>query len=148
MRGTRTAFERKEYVTRYETFRRHFAETILVAASFVTLVAAWGWASPPIVQPGAPGEPSRLISAAEASNLSDILWSEADVKFMREMIHHHAQALTMTALVEKRSESEDLGALAQRIDLSQRDEIEMMEEWLRSTAGCRRTRCGLSPRSR
>ena len=38
----------------------------------------------------------------------------------------------MTALVEARSESADMRALAQRIDLSQRDEIAMMEDWLRS----------------
>jgi uncharacterized protein (DUF305 family) len=119
-------------VTRQKTIRRGVAEAFLLAASLVCLVAAGGEDPPPIIQPGAPGEPGRLISAAEASNLADILFSEADVKFMRDMIHHHAQALTMTALVEKRSESEDMRALAQRIDLSQRDEIEMMQEWLRS----------------
>ena len=126
-------------MTSQENLRRRLAELLLLVAALAFVLAAGGEeppadgkASPPIVQPGAPGEPSRIISAADASNLSDILWSEADVKFMRDMIHHHAQALTMTALVEKRSESEDLGALAQRIDLSQRDEIEMMEEWLRS----------------
>jgi uncharacterized protein (DUF305 family) len=119
-------------VTRPKTIHRRLAETLLLAASLVCLVAAGGEEPPPIVQPGAPGEPGRLISAEEASDLSGILFTETDVKFMRDMILHHAQALAMTALVETRSESEDMRALAQRIDLSQRDEIEMMQEWLRS----------------
>ena len=119
-------------MTRQRTIRRRLAEQILLAASLVCLVAADGEASPPIIQPGAPGEPGRHISAEEASDLAAILFADADVKFMQGMIRHHAQALDMTALVEGRSESADMRTLAQRIDLSQRDEIAMMEEWLRS----------------
>jgi hypothetical protein len=40
-------------VTCFRKLRRHVAETILVASSFVTAVAAGGEA-PPIIQPGAP----------------------------------------------------------------------------------------------
>lgn len=46
------------------------------------------------------------------------------------MIGHHAQALEMTALVPSRTTRTDLRLLAKRIELSQRDEIGMMEEWL------------------
>jgi uncharacterized protein (DUF305 family) len=99
---------------------------------FLPFAAAGGQEHPPIIQPGAPGEPGRQISAEEASDLAGILITEADVVFMQGMISHHAQALTMTAFVASRSIGEDLRALAKRIELSQKDEIEMMQEWLRS----------------
>jgi len=86
--------------------------------------------TPPIVQPGAPGQPSREISAAEAADVAGTTYTEADVQFMQGMIHHHAQALAMTALVPERTEREDMRALALRIELSQQDEIGMMETWL------------------
>ena len=88
-------------------------------------------AQPPIVQPGAPGQPSRTISAAEASDLAGIRYSEADVRFMQGMISHHAQALEMTELLEARTESDAMRQTARRIELSQEDEIEMMQDWLR-----------------
>ena len=56
--------------------------------------------------------------------------AEADMRFMREMIPHHRQALEMTALVEERTERRDLRMLAGRIEVSQTDEIAWMERWL------------------
>jgi uncharacterized protein (DUF305 family) len=56
--------------------------------------------------------------------------SEADVRFMQGMIPHHAQALDMTALVPDRSTSRALHLLAERIEVSQRDEIAWMTRWL------------------
>jgi uncharacterized protein (DUF305 family) len=50
---------------------------------------------------------------------------------MQGMIHHHAQAIDMTELLKTRSNSDDMKKLALRIDVSQQDEIKMMEEWLR-----------------
>jgi len=85
---------------------------------------------PPIVQPGAPGQPSRVIAAAEASNLSQVQYTGADIKFMQGMIGHHAQAVEMVALVPSRSSSDDVRKLALRIDVSQQDEMKMMREWL------------------
>ena len=55
---------------------------------------------------------------------------EADVRFMREMIPHHAQALEMTDLVEQRTENPRIRMLAERIAVSQADEIGWMEAWL------------------
>jgi uncharacterized protein (DUF305 family) len=54
----------------------------------------------------------------------------ADVRFMQRMIGHHGQALTMTSLVPTRSRREDLNRLAERIAVSQRDEMAMMRRWL------------------
>jgi uncharacterized protein (DUF305 family) len=52
------------------------------------------------------------------------------VRFLQGMIEHHAQALAMTALVPSRSARADLRILAERIDVSQRDEIASMSAWL------------------
>ena len=86
----------------------------------------------PIIQPGAPGQPSRAISAADASDLSQVRHTAADVAFMQGMIAHHAQALEMTALLRTRTERDDMRRMAERIEISQSDEITMMREWLRS----------------
>ncbi len=87
-------------------------------------------AAPTIVQPGAPGESSRVIGAAAASDLSKVTFTPADVRFMQGMIGHHAQALEMTAIVRAQSQNEGIRALAHRIELSQADEIKMMQDWL------------------
>jgi uncharacterized protein (DUF305 family) len=93
-----------------------------------------GGAAPPIIQPGAPGEASRVIGVDKATDLSQVQYVGADIKFMQGMIGHHAQAIEMAALVPSRSSSEDLRKLAQRIDVSQRDEINMMDGWLKDRA--------------
>ena len=116
--------------------RQHLSRPLVAAAlaagmAFLTLGAPVVPAQPPIVQPGAPGEPSRTISVAEASDLAGIQFSEADVRFMQGMISHHAQALEMTALLDTNTASDAMRATARRIELSQEDEIEMMQDWLR-----------------
>lgn len=102
--------------------------TLLIAA------AALGLAStqqpPTIVQPGAPGAPSRTITASEASDLNRIRITDADVKFMQGMIHHHAQAVEMVDLLKSHTQNPDMQKLGQRIEISQRDEIKMMRHWL------------------
>lgn len=54
----------------------------------------------------------------------------ADVRFMQNMIGHHAQAITMAALVPTHGAADPLRRLAEKIDISQRDEIDMMKRWL------------------
>ena len=84
----------------------------------------------PIVQPGAPGSPSRVIARDKAVDLSKVQYTDADVQFMQAMINHHAQALDMTALLPSRTTREDMKLLGRRIELSQADEIKMMQRWL------------------
>jgi uncharacterized protein (DUF305 family) len=86
--------------------------------------------APAIVQPGAPGQSSRVIGAAAASDVSKVAFTPADVRFMQGMIGHHAQALEMTAIVREHGQSDGIRALAHRIELSQADEIKMMRDWL------------------
>lgn len=89
-----------------------------------------GEVAPNIVQPGAPGQPTRTLSAEDLANLPKERYIEADVTFMQGMIHHHAQALRMTALVPRRTDSAEVRLLARRIDASQVTEIEQMRHWL------------------
>ena len=51
---------------------------------------------------------------------------------MQEMIGHHGQALLMTAMVPSRTGNADLRLLAEKIDVSQQDEIASMGRWLRA----------------
>jgi uncharacterized protein (DUF305 family) len=83
-----------------------------------------------VVQLGGPGDTSRVLSEEEADALGAPTYTEADVEFVHGMISHHEQALVMTALVPERSERDDLRLLAERMDVSQHDEIEQMERWL------------------
>ncbi|MFA9430846.1 DUF305 domain-containing protein [Egicoccus sp. AB-alg2] len=88
-------------------------------------------AQPRIIQPGAPGEPSRELTPEEAAEaVKPPEHTEADIAFMQGMIPHHAQALRMTRLVEDRTEREDLPLFAERMDISQEDEIDLMRRWL------------------
>ena len=49
---------------------------------------------------------------------------------MQEMLGHHRQAILMTAMVQARARRPDLRLLAERITVSQVDEIAQMRRWL------------------
>jgi len=84
----------------------------------------------PIVQPGAPGQPSQTIDAVRAVDLAKVRFTAADVEFMQGMIGHHAQAVEMVELLKTRAGRPQMRGLGQRIELSQVDEIRIMQEWL------------------
>ena len=117
--------------------RTHRIAAVVLAAASVALGiscrtgAATGAATnPPIVQPGAPGQPSRVIAAGQAADLSKVQFTAADAKFMQGMIGHHGQAVEMVDLLKTRTSSDDMRKLALRIEVSQTDEIKMMQRWL------------------
>ncbi len=85
--------------------------------------------SAPIVQPGAPGESSKRITAAEAAPPLRAP-SAVDVSFMQGMIMHHSQAVEMTNLLRVRSHNKELLELGKRISISQTDEMKYMKQWL------------------
>ncbi|MDP1570595.1 MAG: DUF305 domain-containing protein [Vicinamibacterales bacterium] len=87
---------------------------------------------PPLVQPGAPGQDTRAITPSQSTDQSGVQFTEADVEFMQGMIGHHQQALEMSALVNERTTSDAMRKLSQRIQISQEDEIGMMQGWLRA----------------
>lgn len=101
----------------------------LVVAGLLAGSATMAIAQAPIVQPGAPGQPSRTVSANDAT-LVKTSYSPADVAFMQGMIVHHQQAVDMAALVKGRTNNPDIIAVAGRIDAGQADEMKFMRNWL------------------
>jgi uncharacterized protein (DUF305 family) len=85
-------------------------------------------ATPVVVQPGAPGQPSKTLPPSTRATLPPR--SQADVEFMQGMIMHHAQAVEMTALIASHTENKELRSLGARISSSQSDEIKLMQRWL------------------
>ena len=83
---------------------------------------------PVVVQPGAPGQPTKTLPSSTRAVLPPN--SPADVQFMQGMIMHHAQAVEMTALIESHTDNKDLRSLGERISRSQSDEISFMKRWL------------------
>ena len=61
--------------------------------------------------------------------------TKADVEFMQGMIAHHAQAIVMSDLVPSRTTRVPIRMLAERITVSQRDEIKLMGTWLQDHHG-------------
>src|SRR6266851_8260782 len=84
--------------------------------------------TPVVVQPGAPGQPTRTLPPSTRATLPPR--SSADVQFMQGMIMHHAQAVEMTALMESHTQNKELSLLGARISHSQSEEIKFMERWL------------------
>ncbi len=83
---------------------------------------------PVVVQPSAPGKPSRTLPPSTRATLPPR--SQGDVEFMQGMIMHHSQAVEMTALIESHTKNKDLRLLGARISSSQSDEIKFMRRWL------------------
>ncbi len=86
--------------------------------------------SAPIFLPGAPGHPGRQISAVESLALARTSIGPDDVQFVRDMIHHHSQAILMVELLQTRTARTEMRLLGRRIGMSQASEIELMRSWL------------------
>ena len=115
------------------------ARGVVVASSLAISIAAFSLPivgraqqtdpqKPVVVQPGAPGAPSKTIPSSTRAVLPPR--SQADVEFMQGMIHHHAQAVEMTAMISSHTQNKDLRSLGARISSSQSDEIKFMKRWL------------------
>ncbi|TWF91834.1 DUF305 domain-containing protein [Streptomyces brevispora] len=84
-----------------------------------------------VVAPGKPGEPARTLSASQAAKEAGVdTPNSADVRYVRLMIQHHAQALVLTQLVPSRSGSAAVKRIAERITAAQQPEIGAMRGWL------------------
>ena len=85
----------------------------------------------PIIQPGAPGEPSKSLDEEDATNIANTSYIKADVNFLQGMIIHHQQAIVMSNMAENRTNNKVILELAKRIEVSQEDEINFMGSWLK-----------------
>jgi uncharacterized protein (DUF305 family) len=98
------------------------------ATAFVASVALIGCAGAKATTTPAPpltgGNPATAAAAPIAN--------EGDVHFMKGMIPHHAQAVLIAGWAPSHGARDDLQRLCERIVVAQRDEITMMQNWLRS----------------
>ena len=112
------------------TYRGRFAR----AVGLVALGAVAGCASSHRSASAAPLPPSQMGDAAAAARArADSLrypYTEADIRFMSSMIHHHAQAITMARLAPTHGASPAVQRLCERIINAQNDEIALMQRWL------------------
>ncbi len=85
---------------------------------------------PNIVRPGAPGSSSSTLAPGDLGRQETIAPTQADVDFVKGMIHHHQQALVMADYVPSRGSGSDVKLLARRLRIGQDSEITQMQKWL------------------
>ncbi|MFD8633812.1 MULTISPECIES: DUF305 domain-containing protein [unclassified Streptomyces] len=85
---------------------------------------------PVVIAPGRPGEAARTLTPEQAAKEKpDDSPNAADHTYVQNMIEHHRQALTMSALAPQRASADGVRRLAERITASQQPEIGAMEKW-------------------
>ena len=87
----------------------------------VAVIAACGSPPPPVLTP----------AAQARADGGKPPYTRADVEFMSGMIGHHAQAVVMAGWAGSHGAGTAVRRLAERIVVGQRDEIALMESWLR-----------------
>ncbi len=120
----------------------HHARRALLVAVMVAAAACTGTpdqvaqqaldtSGPAVLQGGAPGEAPQPLTADQVAALPTAgPYTDADIAFIRDMLHHHAQALEMTGLVSERAGNGRVRLIAERMDISQEAETEQMIAWL------------------
>ncbi|WP_016905845.1 DUF305 domain-containing protein, partial [Streptomyces xiaopingdaonensis] len=91
-------------------------------------------AGPSVLAPGKPGESAKTLSADEARRKAgeQTRPNAADHAYVRHMIVHHRQALTMTKLAEKHAAKAKVRKVADRIRAAQGPEVKAMQGWQRT----------------
>lgn len=84
----------------------------------------------PVIQPGRPGEPNTSLTGTAAAPRPAAPLDPDDVRFMQDMIVHHAQAIVMVGLAQKHLTDTQVRAIASRIADEQEPEIDTMARWL------------------
>jgi uncharacterized protein (DUF305 family) len=80
---------------------------------------------------GCASAPKAGTLHATPPGLGQLPYTDADVDFMSGMIPHHAQAVVMAGWAPSHGARKDVAVLCERIVVAQRDEIAMMQNWLR-----------------
>jgi uncharacterized protein (DUF305 family) len=113
-------------------FAKFLAWKIIATLSCMAPISVYAQQSKPdtapIIQPGAPGNPSKQLPPSTTGQAPPR--SPADIEFMQGMIMHHSQAVEMTALIPSHTENPEIHLLGARISRSQSDEMNFMKRWL------------------
>jgi uncharacterized protein (DUF305 family) len=102
---------------------------LLVSAAAIA-APTWGLAQGATMQ----GQPRPSDLAAMAKAKADSVnrpYTRADIDFMRGMISHHSQALVMAGWARSHGAGSSVQTLCDRIINAQKDEINIMQTWLR-----------------
>jgi len=94
-------------------------------------IVASGCAPSAARREGAAPSPS-VTATAGAAPRGGPSYTAADVHFMSGMIRHHAQAILMAGWAPTHGASAAIQVLCERIVVGQRDEIAVMQGWLRA----------------
>lgn len=84
----------------------------------------------PVIQPGRPGEPNASLTGSAALPAPTGAVDPDDVRFLQEMIVHHAQAIQMVELATPHLTDQQVKSLASRIADEQKPEIDGMARLL------------------
>jgi uncharacterized protein (DUF305 family) len=81
-----------------------------------------------------PDTVTHVLSATDEARADSIRhpYTADDIRFMTEMIGHHAQAIVMSRMAPTHGASPSVQILAARIINAQQDEIKTMQQWLRA----------------
>jgi uncharacterized protein (DUF305 family) len=113
------------------TRSRHYIVAYIILSPLASLACAS--TGGPSETPNASAPDLERLEALYRARADSALMrvSDADVHFMAGMIHHHAQAVVMSALAPTNGASEAVRTLTARITNAQKDEIGLMQRWLR-----------------
>ena len=102
----------------------------VIAAGTLGVIASSGCGSAMQQTGSAPGAPRSESRAAPTTNPAKRV-NAADLRFMSGMIPHHAQAVLIAGWAPTHGARADVRVLCERIVVAQRDEIALMQTWLR-----------------
>lgn len=116
---------------------QRFSTLHVIAFASLALLPACAGGTPDTAEPTAPPSSTDRLSNQEIEAIyrqrveaGRTRFTEADVSFMQDMIHHHAQAVEISRFVPERTASDQIRTLASRIINAQQDEIALMQRWL------------------
>ena len=104
-------------------------------AAIAATLAAFGLIGCRGQRAGSPPQPAELMGDAAAiarasADSARYPYTEADIRFMSGMIHHHAQAIKMARWAPSHGASPSVVRLTERVINAQTDEITLMSNWL------------------
>ena len=99
--------------------------TLLLGLSSAAACSSATGAARPVANQGPPASRPSIAS------IPRLPITDADVHFITGMIPHHAQAVLMARWAPSHGARSDVRILAERIVVSQRDEIALMRSWLK-----------------
>src|SRR5689334_22860807 len=108
----------------------NFRRRVIVAAG-VTAVASFAVTAGAQVASTQPTPSDRAAMAKAKADSVNRPYTRADIDFMRGMISHHAQALLMAGWAKSHGAGSSVQTLCDRIINAQKDEINIMQTWLR-----------------